>query len=334
MKEKPILWMLLFILLLSFTACNYPRSDTPSPQVLFPTLSIQDTPTAMLMSPTTAPSQTAVAFTTTPALPTSTPPKAAATATLAPAAISKPGTPSGPYAVILVEENDVLNIRMGPGINYPIVGTFLSSATNVQWTGESAIVSDTLWVEVERKNNRVGWVNANYLTEYVTPDAFCQDSRVTTLLDDFKKALNNADGRLFSSMISPLHGLELYYWRFGPSANYTAVEASWVFNSTYEVNWGAGASGLDDIGTFREVPLPKLLEVINDSNYEQQCNDASTASMYLEPWPKPYANVNFYTLYKPGTPNVDLDWQTWLAGVEYVGGKLYLFSLIHFQWEP
>jgi hypothetical protein len=333
MKEKPILWMLLFTSLLSLTACNFPGSGTPSPQVQFPTLSIQESPTAMLISPTIAPSQTAASTTAT-APSTNTPPNPTVTLTQPPTNINTQGSPSGPYGVILVEENDVLNIRMGPGINYPIVGTFFSSAINVQWTGESAIVKDALWVQVQRKNGHVGWVNAYYLTEYIAPDAFCQDARVLTLLDDFKEAMNNADGRLFSSLVSPLHGLELYYWRYGPSANYTAAEASWVFNSTYQVNWGAGASGLDETGTFREVPLPRLLEVVNDGNSEQKCNDASAASMYIEPWPKPYANINFYDLHKPGTPEIDLDWQTWLAGVEYVGGKPYLFALIHFQWEP
>jgi hypothetical protein len=334
MKEKPFLWMLLFAAVLSLTACNFPGASTASPELPFPTLPIQPSPTAVLISPTTAPSLTAAPASATPVTPTSTPPSPTGTHTQAPTSNITQGSPSGPYGVILIEENDVLNIRMGPGINYPIVGTFLSSATNVQWTGESAIVSDTLWVEVQRKNGKVGWVNAYYLTEYVAPEAFCQDANVTVLLDDFKTALNNADGKLFSSLVSPLHGLELYYWRHGPSANYTAAEASWVFSSTYQVNWGAGVSGLDDVGTFREIPLPKLLEVVNDSSYEQKCNDASTASMYVEPWPKPYANINFYALYKPSTPDVDLDWQTWLAGVEYVGGKPYLFALIHYQWEP
>ncbi|MBE3037249.1 MAG: hypothetical protein IMZ62_00315, partial [Chloroflexi bacterium] len=47
-----------------------------------------------------------------------------------------------------------------------------------------------------------------------------------------------------------------------------------------------------------------------------------------------YANVNFYTVYKPGTPGVDLDFRYWLVGVEFVQGQPYVFALIHFAWEP
>lgn len=244
MKDKPRhkrrLWLLLFTVMISLSACNLPGASTPTPQVLFPTVSVPASPTAVLVSPTRAPTQTSLPPTPTPTPipPTSTLSNPTATMTQAPLTTITQGSLTGPYAVVLVEENDVLNVRMGPGINYSIVGTFLSTATNVQWTGEFAIVSDTLWVEVQRKNG-VGWVNAYYLSEYVEPDIFCQDTQVTGLLDDFKRALNSADGELFSSLVSPLHGLEVYYWRYGPSANYTAVEASWVFDSTYEVNLGS-----------------------------------------------------------------------------------------------
>jgi hypothetical protein len=48
-----------------------------------------------------------------------------------------------------------------------------------------------------------------------------------------------------------------------------------------------------------------------------------------------YDNVNFYTVYKPGTDQYGgLDWRAWTVGVEYIEGKPYLFSLIHYQWEP
>ena len=80
--------------------------------------------------------------------------------------------------------------------------------------------------------------------------------------------------------------------------------------------------------------LPKLLDVFNAS-YSLTCNSLGTAAQYgSEPWPNLYANINYYTTYKPGTPGVDLDWRYWLVGVEYVQGQPYVFGLIHFQWEP
>jgi hypothetical protein len=29
-----------------------------------------------------------------------------------------------------------------------------------------------------------------------------------------------------------------------------------------------------------------------------------------------------------------MDWHTWVAGIEYVNGKPYLYALMQFFWEP
>jgi hypothetical protein len=139
----------------------------------------------------------------------------------------------------------------------------------------------------------------------------------------------------FSSLVSPLHGLDLRFYRYGTLANYSREEAQWVFQSDYSVNWGPEpGSGFDKVGSFREVPLPRLLEVLNAA-YTLHCNDTlDLATFSLTPWPPEYATVNFYAIYKPGSPGVELDWRAWLAGVEYVNGQPTLFALIHFQWEP
>jgi hypothetical protein len=136
-------------------------------------------------------------------------------------------------------------------------------------------------------------------------------------------------------MVSPLHGMEVRYWRNGNPAHYGRSEASAIFNSALELNWGPSpGSGQDTLGAFSEVPLPKLQEVLT-SHPERHCNDSlELATFSLEPWPHEFTNINFYNIYKPGTPGVDLDWSAWLMGIEYVQGTPYLFSLIHFQWEP
>lgn len=238
------------------------------------------------------------------------------------------------YAVLLVDEDDVLNIRSGPGTGYSVIGWFAADEDNVRPAGQTEVVDAALWLQIENPSGGQGWVNAGFLTEYVPAEQFCADPRVTALLDELTLAVNNEDGDLLESLVSPRHGFELYYYRYGPSANYTPAEASWVFKSNFDVEWGAGASGIDDVGAFREYPLPSLLEVLNDEDLELRCNDADSAAMYVEPWPVEYQNANFYALYKPPTPDVDLDWAVWLAGVEYVNGEPYLFTLIRFIWEP
>jgi hypothetical protein len=243
---------------------------------------------------------------------------------------------NNPYAVVLVLPGDVLNIRAAAGVSNNIVGTLQPTATGVNRTGQATSAGGDRWVEIQNPSGGTGWVNVKFLTESVSASTFCSDTRVTELLNNTKNALLNSNGELLSSLVSPAHGLDLRLWRYGTVANYSPEEAQWVFDSDYEVSWGpAPGSGEETKGTFTAQPLPKLQEVFG-ANYSVHCNDAlDLATFSLQPWPPEYSNINFYTIYKPGTEQYGgLDWRAWIVGVEYVGAKPTLFSLIHFQWEP
>jgi hypothetical protein len=238
-----------------------------------------------------------------------------------------------PYAVILVNPDDVLNVRSGAGVGNSVAGTLGVSVTGVNRTGPASSGDGDRWVEIQ---SPAGWVNAKFLTEYVPSTFFCSDTRVNDLLTNLKTALLNEDGELFGSLVSPVHGLDARLWRSGTVANYSPEEASWVFQSDYSVSWGpAPGSGAETQGTFTSQLLPKLQEVFS-VDFTLHCNDTlDLASTLLEPWPPEYANINFYLVYKPGSDeNGGLDWRIWIVGVEYVQGKPTVFSLIHFQWEP
>jgi hypothetical protein len=249
------------------------------------------------------------------------------------------GSPSGflpgKYGVILVASNDVLNIRAGPGVEYAVISTFKSTDHGIVRTGRSFMVGDQEWVEVQNPRGASGWVNGNFLTEYVDSANFCEDGSVIELLDKLVVVMSTFDGSGLSAMISPLHGLEVRYWRYGIPAHYNQSEGLDIFISTQELNWGpAPGSGQDTLGAFSEVPLPILQEVLT-AQPERHCNDSlDLATFSQEPWPNEFTNINYYNIYKPGSPGVDLDWRTWLVGIEYVQGSPYLFSLVHFQWEP
>lgn len=322
MKKRVVLYLLTLIL----TACA--PQPAPTDTSLPPTVPV--TQTLAVVQPTaTLP---IVAATETLAVPTATN-VVAPTATLA---IASPPPLTGihnPYAVILVNPDDVLNVRNGAGVGNAIAGTLQPTVTGVNRTGPASSAGGDRWVEIQNPN---GWVNANFLTEYIAPADFCTDSRVSGLLNDLEIALLNSNGELLSSLVSPVHGIDLRLWRYGTVANYTQEEASWVFLSDYVVSWGpAPGSGLDTVGTFSAEPLPKLQEVFG-ANYSLHCNDTlDLATFSVEPWPPEYANINFYTVYKPGTEQYGgLDWRAWTVGVEYVQGKPTLFALIHYQWEP
>ena len=239
-------------------------------------------------------------------------------------------------AVILVGGGDTLNLRAGAGVENSIITEVPYNATGLLRTGVTAFSGEDLWAEVRTSTGETGWVNARYLTEYVSPERFCRDPQVQFLFDNLLVALESENGELFSSLVSPRHGLDLRYFHHGTLANYTTEEATWVFQSSYEVVWGnAGGSGLEVKGTFSEIPLPRLREVFGAA-YELYCNDVGQLNAFAQqPWLPEYKNINFYQVFKPGTETYGgLDWRAWLVGVEYVSGKPYLFALTSFEWEP
>ncbi len=287
------------------------------------TPTISPTVTLTPIPPTAAPTQPAT-LTNTPIPPT------VANPTLTP-----PSSLMGLYAVVLVPYNDVLNVRQSPGADQPAVGTLPYNATGIALTGNTTTIGVEEWVEIYRPEGSLGWVNAHYLTEYVPTANFCGDNRVLTLLDNLTAALSTENGELYASLVSPVHGLNVYLYRFGNIANYTPDEAKWVFTSTYVMDWGKHpASGQDVKGAFRDIVLPNLLDVLL-ADYTKTCDQLPNVGIFAEhSWPYEYAAVNYYGLYRPGTPGVELDWRVWLAGIEYVDGQPYLFTLIHFEWEP
>lgn len=318
----------LCLLLLTIAACA-PQQPAPTsiPFPLFETATPIPTITSTFAIPTST-----VATLSPQSTPTNTPSLSIATST------SQPPVTGiyNPYAVILVNAGDVLNIRSAAGTGFPIVGSLPPTATGVNRTGPEANAGGDRWVEIQNPAGGTGWVNANFLTEQIASPAFCSDTRVSDLLGNLRTALLNSNGGLLESLVSPEHGLALRLWRYGTVANYTPKEAAWAFTSDYVVSWGpAPGSGMETNGTFAEQPLPKLQEVFG-ANYSLHCNNTlDLATFSLEPWPPEYANLNFYTVYKPGSEQYGgLDWRAWIAGVEYVQGAPKLFALIHFQWEP
>jgi hypothetical protein len=234
---------------------------------------------------------------------------------------------------VLVNANDVLNIRSAAGISNPVVGSFEYTETSVTRSGPTSMVGSDLWYQVQKPGGGTGWVNSYYLTEYVTPSTFCTDTRHQGLFDQLKQAVNNSDGASFASLVSPTHGVDVRLWIYHPAIHYTRTGAAGAFTSTVSQNWGAGPSGNDTVGTFAEIIQPDLKTVLN-APYEQYCNNPKVASNFGEPWPGPYTNFNYYSLFKPGTPGVDLDYRQWMVGIDYVRGQPYISVLIRVVWEP
>lgn len=307
------------ILLTASLACSSFTVPTATPVIL------PDTPPAPTTAPTLAP--TLVDTAASPAS-TAVPIPEVGTTML-------PTTSNKVYAVVLVKSGDELNVRQQPGAGSAIVSHFAPDARDITATGKTLAAGNQTWMEIYLRAGGTGWVDSAYLTEQVSSDQFCADARVSDLLDNLAATFMSRDGNAFRSWTSPMHGLTLQLIHGGKTVNYTPDEAGWLFNSTYKVDWGAAAgSGLPVNGTFSEIVLPKLLDVFS-GEYTRQCNQVLTGGASYDTSRKPEVkNINFYSAYRPGPKDQELNWRTWIVGIEYVDGKPYLFSLDHFDWEP
>jgi hypothetical protein len=252
---------------------------------------------------------------------------------IAPSGFVNQSTLTGPYAVVRVPLNDVLNVRSGAGASQPVVGSFPGNAISVMRTGPSATGQDGTWVEVQNPSGGTGWVNSAYLTEYVAHDAFCADTRIPALIEQLKGSMNQSNSEMFAGLVSPIHGTDVRLWAYGPAANYSTTAARNIFTSTEVFRWGSGPVGGTEYGTgtFSQVIQPKLLEVFNTPNMETYCDNLTKVFPLPEPWP--YPNIRFYNLYKPASEQF-FDFRTWLIGFEYINNQPYLYGMVTIVWEP
>ncbi|HEX2995127.1 MAG TPA: CARDB domain-containing protein, partial [Anaerolineales bacterium] len=189
-------------------------------------------------------------------LPVPTPPLPCITPTFTPTVTPTLTTPValiGPYAVIRVSSNDVLNIRASAGTSQPVLGSFPPDSISVMRTGPVAMGPDGTWVEVQNPSGGTGWVNSYYLTEYVTHDTFCTDTRIPGLIEQLKTSVNQSNGDSFASLVSPVHGVDIHLWAYQPSVNFSVNKARMAFTSTESYNWGSGPRGEADFGTFKDI---------------------------------------------------------------------------------
>jgi hypothetical protein len=160
----------------------------------------------------------------------------------------------------------------------------------------------------------------------------CSDAQVTTLIDSLKRAMLNQDGALLSSLVSP-SGMEVRWVRYGNIITYTRDQAPYLFETTFEANWGdEPGSGAPKQGAFHDVIVPEMVKVFNQP-YTLHCNEIKHGgASYDISWPY---KKDFYSIYDAGTDaNGFLDWHTWAVGIEYVNGKPSIYALIQYFWEP
>ncbi|MBI3151214.1 MAG: hypothetical protein HYZ21_03725 [Chloroflexi bacterium] len=165
------------------------------------------------------------------------------------------------------------------------------------------------------------------------PPDFCADIRGTELINSFSEAVATKDGALLASLVSPSHGMAVQYYRDGNVVNYDVEHAKFVFETTFQADWGLSfGSGEPTLGSFQDIILPTLQQVFTPKSLIV-CSQLQTGgTTYIPEWP--YPEMNYYSVYFPGTDEFGgLDWQTWAVGMD-ITGKPYITALVHYVWEP
>lgn len=82
--------------------------------------------------------------------------------------VNTPLTPESYFMVINVASDDVLNVRSGAGVEYPIVGTIPYNGTDIQVTGPTMVVGESSWAPILYEGFS-GWVNLRFLAAQPQP---------------------------------------------------------------------------------------------------------------------------------------------------------------------
>jgi hypothetical protein len=342
---QPISLLFVVNLLLALLMACGGDGEEPPPLVV-PTLAATavaptDIPTAMPTPTEAPPLPTATlppAPTVAPPVPTpvNEPPTATATtisqATTAPEATPVVGLVS--YQVAFVAANDMLNIRRQPNFNAPVVGRLAPNAGGIQITdGGESLQSNYPWALVETSEGE-GWVNSHFLTESVSREAFCGDPEVTALLERFRQAVTAEDGKALLDIVHLERGLRVRLNWWNEEVKFDGPDLQTLFNAQRQYDWGMNEGSGEEIrGSFSEIVMPFLERDLLPAS-EQRCDEGlfgPTAGMTI--LPEGYEQVRFYSLHRPAPAEQELDWGTWIIGVERWEGRYYISYLVHYRWE-
>jgi len=323
-RSLPLYLIFCFFVMVS---CS-PEVET-GPQI--PTAQVADDtplPAASTLVPATLPAPVIVKSTVEPT------PKA--TATLSPHSTDEtvPEESAIRYRVAFVKENDTLNLRDGPGIQNEIISELSPRADDILVVGSGESANGSEWWPI-RIGNESGWVNSRFLTQDISAEEFCKASQTESIITDFIEAISTKDSDLLDQIIDPERGLRIRRHWWNPEVMISGEQLVQLFESEERYDWGVADGSGDPIdGTFAEVILP-LLERDMIPAQEIGCNEIlSGGTAGIVQLPFPYESVNFYSLYRPASPDeIEFNWGAWVVGIEKVLDSYFVSYLVHFEWE-
>lgn len=250
------------------------------------------------------------------------------------AALPQPEIKVTQYLVAFVENEDVLNVREGPGVEFEIQSALDPGDTSINKIGNAPSSSGSTWFNIADEET-TGWVNSYYLVEQVDPETFCNSPKAAAILDDLLLSMKTNDGELLSDLVPESRGIRIRRHWWNPEVYYQQNQLETIFTEDISHSWGvADGSGEPIEGAFSTVMGPLITSNLLKSS-EIACNEiihGGTAGLIT--LPDSYEGINYFSLYRePGPNDFELDWGTWVVGIESWEGEYYLSFMVHYEWE-
>jgi len=239
----------------------------------------------------------------------------------------------GNLAVVWIDQGETLPVRETAGIAGNEVAALAATQHSLRPTGNTTALGSSQWVELTTPAGIVGWVPATSVTEAIPGDEFCNDPNVVALLDELRRVIAEEDAEGLRQLVSPKRDLILRLDFWNEEVRLPADQLAGIFEDVRSYQWGTRYASQTMIdGSFSQVIVPALWEVLA-ADHQRACNQLlQGASPQPASWPVRYANLNYYSLLRqPSAGGNPFNWRTWVVAFEYVEGRPYLALLLQLR---
>ncbi|MBT8212807.1 MAG: SH3 domain-containing protein, partial [Acidimicrobiia bacterium] len=238
-------------------------------------------------------------------------------------------------AVVFVAADDVLNVRDGAGVEYPIIGALDPQATSIPLTFKSETIDGSVWLEVEIPIG-TGWVNSYFVIDDTSDNEFLGDSEVDDLIDALASAFVFGAG--LEDVVSS-RGLLIDY--FGARHRFAPDQVASLTTSTQARKWGSNAADISEVPewTFSRAIAEPFVGIYTDDDrlvaYDQVIPGGNgNLPEFIVPFE--LKNAHFVAFHDPGdNPQFSgIDWYAWYVYVTYESGEPRVLAMSTDAWAP
>lgn len=288
-------------------------------------------PTVTLAPP--APTSTAVPTETRPPAPTPT---------VRPTATALAIGPSlGPFAVVSVAREDVLNVRQGPGVGYGIAGTIPYYGLGVEVHAGGLEVDGSWWVPVVY-GEVTGWANSRYLARQSGWTGEAIAARAAQII----LALRDRDLEEVGRLAHPAKGVRFSPYTFvravagapeGEDLVFSAMQLAGLGPDATVYHWGRFEGSGEPIDlTFAEYYEAFVYDVDfarpDVVGFGQMVGQGNIVNNIATVYPEGLTVEYHFEGFEP--PYAGMDWRSLRLVLEPDMGRWSLVGVVHDEWTP